>query len=92
MKPRFSKTIIYAAAMDAYAKAKRKGLPPDECNDAEFERLFQAIGGPTGWMELPAGRTTERANKRTDCNGAGLDYLGQGCGHGRNPPEHRHDI
>jgi hypothetical protein len=53
-EPRPTKTIIYAAAMDAYVRAKRKGLPPDKCNDAEFERLFQAIGGPTGWMELPA--------------------------------------
>lgn len=52
---KISKAIVYAAAMDRYQSAKRRGLSQDECNDAyqaEFDRLFVAIGGPEGWMDL----------------------------------------
>jgi hypothetical protein len=51
-----TKAIVYAASMDAYQSAKRRGKSQDDCNDAyhaEFDRLFTAIGGPEGWMNLP---------------------------------------
>jgi hypothetical protein len=57
MKPRLAKRIIYAAQWMLMRGPSTRGLPRDDCNDAydaEFERLFQAIGGPTGWMELLA--------------------------------------
>lgn len=53
-----TKAILYAAAMDAGERSARKrGLKAidDEANDAyhaEFDRLFELIGGPEGWMEL----------------------------------------
>lgn len=56
MKP--TKTLIYAAARDVAARnARKRGvlIMDDEANDAyhaEFDRLFTAIGGPEGWMEL----------------------------------------
>lgn len=55
-----TKAILYAAARDAAERSKRKrGLTvtDDEANDAyhaEFDRLFDLVGGPEGWMELPA--------------------------------------
>jgi hypothetical protein len=45
--------------MQRTAAARERGLTAmdDEANDAyraEFDRLFAAIGGPDGWIELPA--------------------------------------
>lgn len=51
-----TKAILYAAQLDAYKAAKRRGIDAEEAADigqAEFDRLFQIIGGPEGWMELP---------------------------------------
>ncbi len=50
-----TKKIIYAAAMDQYASAKRKGLSQDQANDAyqnEFDRLFVTVGGVEAWIDL----------------------------------------
>lgn len=57
--PALTKAIVYAAAFDAAERSKRdRGIVmiDDEAANAydrEFARLFAAVGGPAGWMELP---------------------------------------
>lgn len=56
-KQTFTKKIIYAICADVYEGAKRKGHTPDEADDLyheKFDALFQIIGGPEGWIDLPA--------------------------------------
>ncbi len=59
MKRAFTKVIIYAAAMDAAKRSVRNRggtIMDNKASDAyfaEFERLYEAIGGNEGWMELP---------------------------------------
>lgn len=54
-----SKAIIHAAARDAGNRsADRRGLSSwdKEANNAAhavFEKLFEAIGGTDGWIDLP---------------------------------------
>jgi hypothetical protein len=56
---KLTKAIVYAAALDAAHRSMRKrglAVMDDEGNDAchaEFDRLFEAIGGAEGWIELP---------------------------------------
>jgi hypothetical protein len=53
-----TKKLIYAASMDAAERSKRScGLKvwDKEADDAacnEFQRLFETIGGPEGWINL----------------------------------------
>ena len=55
-----TKALVYAAALDAAERSKRLRRSPvmdDEAAaayDAEFDRLFEAIGGPQGWIDLPS--------------------------------------
>ena len=57
-KMTLTKAIVYAAAMDAAERSKRKRNVPimdDEANEAyhaEFDRLFAIVGGPNGWIDL----------------------------------------
>lgn len=56
MAIKITKSLVYAAALDAYKKALRKGKTQDEARDAyhaEFDRLWEFIGEAEGWMELP---------------------------------------
>lgn len=59
MSRKLTKAIVYAAAMDAAERSKRKRgitIMDDEANDAYhdvFDRLFIAIGGAEGWINLP---------------------------------------
>lgn len=59
MALKLTKAIIYAAAMDAAERSKRKrglAVMDSEAEDAyytEFDRLFHAAGGAEGWMNLP---------------------------------------
>jgi hypothetical protein len=56
---KLTKALIYAAATDAAERSRReRGLTDwdEEASDAyceEFNRLFEAIGGAEGWMDLP---------------------------------------
>jgi hypothetical protein len=58
-KIRLTKKLIYAAATDAAERSRRRrGLTAwdDEATDAymaQFDRLFEAIGGAHGWIDLP---------------------------------------
>jgi hypothetical protein len=58
-KIKITKALIYAAATDAAERSKRtRGLAAwdDVASNAyceEFNRLFKAIGGAEGWMDLP---------------------------------------
>ena len=60
MKMKLTKEAIYAAAMNAAERSKRsRGLKAwdEQAHDAgcaEFNRLFEAVGGPEGWIDLPA--------------------------------------
>ena len=52
-----TKAIVYAAASDVYAReVKKRGnlAAAREAYYREFNRLFDLIGGPEGWMDLPA--------------------------------------
>ncbi len=59
MSLRLTKQLIYAAALDAAKRsAHERGINKmdEQCADAyhaEFKRLFEFVGGPEGWMELP---------------------------------------
>lgn len=59
MAIQLTKGLIYAAALDAAERSKRERgirIMDDAASDAyhaEFDRLFNAIGGVDGWMELP---------------------------------------
>lgn len=54
-----TKALVYAAALDAAERSKRERgvkIMDDAANDAyheTFDRLFAAIGGPSGWIDLP---------------------------------------
>jgi hypothetical protein len=58
-KIKLTKALIYAAATDAAERSRRKrGLAAwdEEASDVyceEFNRLFEAIGGADGWINLP---------------------------------------
>jgi len=55
-----TKTLVYAAANDAAERSKRArhvDVMDDEAWEAYqvvFNRLFSFVGGPTGWIHLPA--------------------------------------
>ena len=55
-----TKALVYAAALDAAERSKRvrrSSVTDDEAAEAyqaEFDRLFEAIGGPEGWIDLPS--------------------------------------
>jgi hypothetical protein len=56
MKMTLTKKLMYAVQLDAYNAAKRRGHSQEDAADigqAEFNRLFEFIGGPEGWMDLP---------------------------------------
>jgi hypothetical protein len=56
---KITKAIVYAAALDAANRIKRRkqlAAWDEEANDAyhaEFERLLAVVGGDEGWMDLP---------------------------------------
>ena len=60
LQMKLTKALIYAAALDAAERSKRKrgvAVTDNEASDAYFEtfdQLFDAIGGAEGWMDLPA--------------------------------------
>lgn len=60
MRPALTKALIYAAALDAGLRNMRaagRTAMNDADRDAaddEFDRLFQLIGGPDGWVDLPS--------------------------------------
>ena len=55
-----TKAIVYAAAKDAAERSRKSrgvSVMDDVANDAyhaEFDRLFDIIGGPEGWIDLPS--------------------------------------
>jgi hypothetical protein len=55
-----TKKLIYAASANVAERSRRsRGLAAwdEEAYDAacaEFNRLFEAIGGPEGWQRLPS--------------------------------------
>ena len=52
-----TKKLVYAICADVFAAARRSGKISEQASllhDQEFDRLVMFVGGPSGWVDLPA--------------------------------------